>query len=97
MVDSISSKTVGSVERRVAPVASTVAAPVVTTVAAKPEETVSTLSGIARSLAASAPVDTDRVATIKKAIADGKFPILPATIADRLLALSLQWNPNDQA
>ena len=45
-------------------------------------------------MAASAPVDSDRVATIKKAIAEGRFSILPATIADRLIALKLQWNPN---
>jgi len=46
-------------------------------------------------MAASAPVDTDRVAKIKKAIADGNFPIVPATIADRLIALKLQWHPDD--
>ena len=45
-------------------------------------------------MAASPPVDADRVAAIKKAIAEGRFPILPATIADRLIALKLQWNPN---
>ena len=53
--------------------------------------------GLAQSLAASAPVDTDRVAKIKKAIADGNFPIVPATIADRLIALKLQWHPTDEA
>lgn len=53
--------------------------------------------GVAASLAASPPVDADRVATIKKAIADGRFPILPATIADRLIALKLQWKPDEQA
>lgn len=61
-----------------------------------PADTAS-LSGTAAALAASPPVDADRVATIKKAIADGKFPILPTTIADRLLALKLQWNPNEPA
>jgi negative regulator of flagellin synthesis FlgM len=49
------------------------------------------------SMAASAPVDTDRVARIKKAIADGRFPTVPATIADRLLALKMEWNPNGEA
>jgi len=47
---------------------------------------------LAKALAASAPVDKDRVATIKRAIQTGTFPILPATIADRLLALKLEWN-----
>jgi len=47
---------------------------------------------------ASAPVvDAERVARIRKAIEDGNFPLVPSTIADRLLALKLQWNPNDQA
>jgi hypothetical protein len=41
------------------------------------------------------PVDTERVARIRKAIQDGRFPIYPSTIADRLLALKLEWNPND--
>jgi negative regulator of flagellin synthesis FlgM len=48
-------------------------------------------------MAARPPVDSDRVARIKKAIADGKFPTVPATIADRLLALKMEWNPNDKA
>lgn len=48
-------------------------------------------------LAATPPVDAERVARIKRAIEEGRFPILPATIADRLLALKLAWNPNDPA
>jgi negative regulator of flagellin synthesis FlgM len=55
------------------------------------------LSGIARALAASPPVDSDRVGEIKKAIQNGSFPILPATIADRLLALRLNWDGHDAA
>jgi negative regulator of flagellin synthesis FlgM len=54
-------------------------------------------SGIARELAASAPLDLERVARIKKAISTGTFPILPATIADRLLALKYDWHPHDSA
>jgi len=50
------------------------------------------LSGMAQTLASSAPVDTDRVARIKKAIKEGDFPILPATIADQMIAYKLQWN-----
>lgn len=57
----------------------------------------SQLTGVARELAAKPPVDMERVAEIKRAIATGKFPILPSTIADRLIALRLQWNPNDKA
>jgi negative regulator of flagellin synthesis FlgM len=52
---------------------------------------------LTQSMAATPPVDADRVARIKKAIEDGRFPLVPSTIADRLIALRLQWNPNDAA
>lgn len=52
-----------------------------------------TLPGVAKSLAASPPVDIERVARIKKAIADGTFPLNPTTIADRMLALRMNWKP----
>ena len=52
---------------------------------------------LAKSLAAAPPVDTDRVAQIRQAIADGKFPLSPSTVADRLIALKLEWKSNDQA
>ncbi|MGU3389527.1 flagellar biosynthesis anti-sigma factor FlgM [Sphingomonas sp. M1A8_2b] len=52
---------------------------------------------LAKTMASSPPVNATRVAEIKKAIAAGNFPILPATIADRLMALSLAWNSNDKA
>lgn len=42
-------------------------------------------------LAASAPVDLDRVQTIRRAIAEGRFPIAPADIADRLIAAHHDW------
>lgn len=56
---------------------------------------VARLSGVAAELAAKPPVDSERVAQIKKAVADGTFPILPATIADRLLALRYDWLSHD--
>lgn len=52
-------------------------------------------SELTRSMASTPPVDLDRITKIKKAIEDGNFPLIPSTIADRLLALKLQWNPND--
>lgn len=58
---------------------------------------VANLSGVAAALAAKPPVDADRVAQIKKAVANGTFPILPATIADRLLAVRYEWMTDDQA
>ncbi|WP_375393530.1 flagellar biosynthesis anti-sigma factor FlgM [uncultured Sphingomonas sp.] len=54
-------------------------------------------NALAQSMAAGAPVDPNRVAEIRHAIANGTFPILPATIADRLLALRMEWNSNDKA
>lgn len=52
---------------------------------------------VAQELAAAPPVDSDRVARIRRAIQDGRFPLSPATIADRLLALKMDWTGNDQA
>lgn len=51
----------------------------------------------AQAMSSSPPVDTDRVATIRKAISEGRFPLSPATIADRLIALKLDWNSNEPA
>lgn len=99
MVDSIGASALTGGDRSVTRIAaSTPAIPVQTPekqVEAKPSAT-SSIS-IAKDMAARAPVNEARVAEIKKAIANGTFPILPATIADRLLALKLEWSPNDQA
>ena len=51
---------------------------------AQPEVTVEALAP-----AQSAPVDTDRVALIRKAIAEGSYPIVPAKIADAIIAAGL--------
>ena len=99
MVDSVSTSTIkagdlraGSVLRAAAttPVAaaSTPPAPVRTQAPAAPE----TLS---RSMASSAPVDVERVQMIKSAIANGTFPLSPATIADQLIALKYDWMSNE--
>lgn len=58
----------------------------------KANNEMSGVSNMARNLAAQPPVDMDRVAEIKRAIAKGDFPILPATIADQMIALKLDWN-----
>jgi negative regulator of flagellin synthesis FlgM len=39
--------------------------------------------------AGAAPVDTDRVATIKKAIQSGTYPVVPARISDAMIAAGL--------
>ena len=94
MVDPIGFKPASLASRLtpVAPVASVRSAEGATQAA-----TTSAAASLTEAAAASAPVDADRVARIKKAIADGNFPLVPSTIADRLIALKLQWNPNDAA
>ncbi|RDE05886.1 flagellar biosynthesis anti-sigma factor FlgM [Sphingomonas aracearum] len=58
----------------------------------------STVAAQASAAAARPPVNTDRVAEIKRAIANGTFPILPAKIADAMIALKIDWmTPNEQA
>jgi negative regulator of flagellin synthesis FlgM len=57
----------------------------------------SSMVATARELAAKPPVDAERVAKIKQAIADGKFPLVPSTIADRLIAFKLNWKPDEPA
>jgi negative regulator of flagellin synthesis FlgM len=96
MVDPVGIKT-GAISRSVSVVATqAAAAPKAVqgpTQDAKPVETES--AELAAAMASEAPVDADRVARIKRAIEDGTFPTVPSTIADRLLALKMQWNPND--
>lgn len=60
-----------------------------------PGADVASLSGVAAELAAKPPVDAERVQQIKRAIANGTFPILPATVADRLLAARYEWMSDD--
>lgn len=52
-------------------------------------------SGLTREMAASPPIDSERVAEIRRAVQNGTFPLVPTTIADRLLALKLNWNPHE--
>ncbi|NIJ21183.1 negative regulator of flagellin synthesis FlgM [Sphingomonas naasensis] len=97
MVDPIGNKAGAVADRRIAPVAPT--APVETVKAASNEvaPVQSTAAALSGEMAAKPPVDAERVAKIRKAIEDGRFPIYPTTIADRLLALKLEWSPNDPA
>lgn len=45
----------------------------------------------AREMAVRPPVDRDRVEQIKRALQEGRFPITPSLIADRLIAAELMW------
>jgi negative regulator of flagellin synthesis FlgM len=46
-------------------------------------------SPAARMASQGAPVNSDRIAAIKAAIASGNYPVDPARIADRMFALDL--------
>ena len=101
MVDSIGAKPSVAGDRSVARVAATTPTTVVQTpIAPQAQAQASVVPesiALAKSMASSPPINAARVAEIKKAIAAGTFPILPATIADRLMALSLAWNSNEAA
>lgn len=51
------------------------------------------IAGLVAEYAASAPVDRSRVAEIRDAIAKGNYPIVAETVADRLIAIKLNWKP----
>jgi negative regulator of flagellin synthesis FlgM len=50
---------------------------------------------LARTMAASAPVDVDRVALIKDAVESGRYPLSPASVADALIAAKYEWMSHD--
>ena len=97
MVDPIGSNSVSRVDTRPAPVAPVSAVSAVRPATSPISGAATGATTIAKAMAAAPPVDVERIARIKKAVADGTFPIMPAKIADRLLALKLEWNPHDQA
>ncbi|MBX9795367.1 flagellar biosynthesis anti-sigma factor FlgM [Sphingomonas sp.] len=93
MVDPISAKPVRPA--RVTKVEAPVAAPAGARIATVEDDATPSLSvqALAQELAAKPPVDAERVAKIRQAIANQTYPILPETVADRLLALKLNWRP----
>lgn len=102
MVDQVGGKPLSIRDRNVARVERTgparpVETPRTETATPSPAAASAGFGRIARDLAASPPVDVDRVARIRRAIAEGRFPVTPASIADNLLALKLDWLRNDEA
>jgi negative regulator of flagellin synthesis FlgM len=98
MVDSIGPKAPTPRDRRIAPQGGATTAAPVASVADQPLAAVqgaNPATSLAASLASEPPVDTDHVARVRQAIADGTFPISPATVADRLLALRMDWAAHD--
>ncbi len=92
MVDSIGVKPLTS-DRKVVEI-QRVAAPVAAASVTKKAESAQAPT-VAAQLSVSAPVDSDRVKKIKQAVADGNFPLSPATIADRLIAARYEWMAHD--
>lgn len=96
MVDPIGNKASAvTAVRRVASVAPASGVAATKAVANETPAVQSTAATLASSMAEKPPVDVDRVARIRKAIQEGRFPLVPSTIADRLLALKMEWNPNE--
>lgn len=93
MVDPILSRLVSTQDRLVASVAPAAQASAPRN---RPSEAASKqleLSAIAFDFGGKPPVDDKRVAEVRAAVRNGTYPILPETVADRLLALKLDWNP----
>jgi negative regulator of flagellin synthesis FlgM len=100
MVDPLGAKPVSQVDRaRPAPVAPLTPARPAENADARATTGLqaSALVSTARDMARTPPVDHERVAEIRKAIADGRYPLLPYRIADHMLALKMNWDPNDAA
>ena len=45
----------------------------------------------AKAMASRPPVDAERVQMIKRALQEGRYPIVPARIADRMIAAQMKW------
>ncbi|OYY90426.1 MAG: flagellar biosynthesis anti-sigma factor FlgM [Sphingomonas sp. 28-66-16] len=96
MVDPLGPKTVRANDQRLAPVGAVAAIKAPRSAVAEPAGVAaSALAAVVADLATSPPVDAERVARIKQAIASGHYPITPESIADRLIALKLNWSPHD--
>lgn len=97
MVDPIGIKAGTVSDRRTTPVSAATSVAPARTVESEPRAVETAASELSQSMASQAPVDSDRVARIRKAVQEGRFPLVPSTVADRLLAFKLNWTGNDQA
>jgi len=98
VVDAIGPKTVSMPERlAVSAIASTGSVAATANAANRPTTTASQhleLSAIASETGKGVPVDTQHVEAVRRAVRNGTYPITPDTIADRMLALKLNWSPS---
>ncbi|WEK44672.1 MAG: flagellar biosynthesis anti-sigma factor FlgM [Candidatus Sphingomonas colombiensis] len=100
MVDSIGARPVTTSDLPVAPIVRVQNTSAVPAVSNQPDAAVNSnlqSQTLASRLAATPPVDSNRVQRIKDALANGTFPLSPATLADQLIALRYDWMANDKA
>ncbi len=98
MVDSINPTTIKANDPRIGGVTRVAAARPVATQNAPSSPTVTAPAAaptLARTMAASAPVDTSRVALIRDAVEQGRYPLSPASVADALIAARYEWMSHD--
>lgn len=95
MIEPVGQKIAGTVrEPRLQKVESATAAAkpaAVTADITQTDKAIAEAADLKREMAVKPPVDEDRVQVIKRAIAEGRFPVQPAKIADRLIAFQLGW------
>jgi len=93
VVDPVGSKPVSPFDARIAPVAPGAPAARVAAVADPRDEAAeaSSVAEAARRAAAQPPVDHDRVAVLRAAIASGDYRPAPQAVADKLLGAMQEW------
>ncbi len=99
MVDPVGAKPLASIPRPVvvADITASEATPRAAPVAQTEGVPASALGVAVQRFAATPPVDLDRVSRIRRAIETNQYPIVAETIADRLIAIRLNWRPHGPA
>jgi negative regulator of flagellin synthesis FlgM len=98
-MDAIGAQAGTAIDRR-APLVDAAAPPAVASAVAQDApahagSSTSVVAAVASQLAAQPPVDADKVARLRDAVASGSYKIDPATLADRMIALQQEWNSHD--
>lgn len=90
MVQSIGPKPISASDRPITSIARVSSA---ATVASRGDDlhAAPQLSSVAHDAAQQPPIDSARVAELRKAVRDGTYQIDPDRIADRMLALKQEW------
>jgi flagellar biosynthesis anti-sigma factor FlgM len=92
VVDPIGAKPIPRAAGRLAPVSGSAAAPQVDPVTSeRGSGHAASVAAVAREAARSPPVDHQRVAVLRAAIANGDFRPSPETVADRMIGAMHEW------